>query len=77
MMTDPLSLDDLETFRRLGAQGYVLEVLALFQSPRATPELWDALGYAVLHVSESSAGHLVAVIDREILRHREAQEDAA
>ncbi len=76
-MTDTMSDANLATFRRLGAQGYVMQVIALFESPRATPAMWAALGYAVLHVSESSAGQLVAVIDREILRHLEAQEGAA
>lgn len=51
------------------------EVIDLFTSDRASPALWQALAQAVLHVSESSAGALVRVIDRAILDYLKAEQE--
>jgi hypothetical protein len=70
-MPDELTLEDLARFRALGEEGYLHAVITLFMSGRATGLHWAAMARAVLHVSESSNGHLVLEIDRAILRHLE------
>ncbi len=72
---DHLTRHDLICLGYLGPVGYLAEVIDLFTSDRPTPALWQAMAQAVLHVSESSAGALVRVIDRAILDHLKADQE--
>ena len=67
MTTNELTLAEVEQLQDLGPTTYQQRVIALFTSGRATPAQWPAMAQAVREMSESTAGALVACIDRSVL----------
>ena len=62
-----LSFEEIQSLQQLGPERYRQRVIGLFISGRATAQHWQALGDALLFVSESASGDLVASIDRAVL----------
>src|SRR5215510_7449608 len=68
MTTDTLTQAEQEALEALTIETYDHRVIALFRDGHPTPAHYDAMAAAVRYVSEVGPAHLVACIDRAILR---------